>query len=56
MLEKIGRSANRVDSQTPCLTLGADKHYQEKKFIAELRRRKVVPHIAEYEPNPRWPN
>src|SRR5271157_3556977 len=28
--------------------------FQEEKFIAELRRRKVAPHGAEREPNPHW--
>jgi transposase len=37
-------------------TLGADTLYQEEKFIAELRRRQVAPHVAEYAPNPQWPN
>jgi transposase len=56
MLEEIGRSADRVSRETPSITLGADTLYQEQKFIVELRRRKVVPHVAEYEPNPQWPN
>jgi transposase len=30
-------------------TLGADKQYQEREFIAALRERNVVPHVAEYE-------
>src|SRR5215469_4679821 len=38
------------------ITLGADKHYQEGKFIAELRRLGVVPHVAEYKSNDKWPN
>ena len=38
------------------ITLGADKHYQEEKFIAELRRLGVVPHVAEYKSNDKWPN
>lgn len=56
MLEAMGRSAEGGKAQTPLITLGADTLYQEQKFIAELRRRKVVPHVAEYEPNPQWPN
>jgi Transposase DDE domain len=36
--------------------VGADKLYQEKEFITGLRERKVIPHVAEYEPNPHWPN
>jgi transposase len=30
-------------------TLGADKQYQEPRFIAALRQRNIVPHVAEYE-------
>jgi hypothetical protein len=30
--------------------------WEEEKFIAELRRWKVVPHVAEYAPTPQWPN
>ena len=38
------------------ITLGADKAYQHKAFLTALRRRRVKPHVAEYEPNPQWPN
>jgi transposase len=38
------------------ITLGADKLYQEGKFIEGLRRRRVVPHVAEYAPSAKWPN
>jgi hypothetical protein len=38
------------------ITLGADKSYQEEKFIGHLRQRRVVPHVAEYEPTPQWPS
>lgn len=38
------------------ITLGADKAYQEERFLDELRGRKVTPHVAEYEPNPAWPS
>jgi transposase len=30
-------------------TLGADKQYQEPRFVEALRARNIVPHIAEYE-------
>jgi transposase len=30
-------------------TLGADKQYQERQFVAALRSRGIVPHVAEYE-------
>jgi transposase len=33
----------------PGRTLGADKQYQEREFVAGLRQRAIVPHIAEYE-------
>jgi hypothetical protein len=38
------------------ITLGADKAYQEEAFLNDLRRRNITPHVAEYEPNPSWPN
>ncbi len=38
------------------ITLGADKGYQEQSFIEQLRARNVVPHVAEYAPNPSWPS
>lgn len=37
-------------------TLGADKGYQHEEFVAELRRRGLRPHVAEYQPNPKWRN
>lgn len=37
-------------------TLGADKGYQEERFIAGLRQQSVVPHVAEYAPSKNWPN
>lgn len=56
MLDQRGRTPDKVDGPTVPITLGADKLYQEEKFIAELRRRGVIPHVAEYESNDRWPN
>jgi transposase len=39
------------------ITLGADKGYQEERFIAGLRARQVVPHVAEYAVRSKhWPN
>ena len=39
------------------ITLGADKAYQEGSFIAGLRSRQVVPHVAEHAMQSRqWPN
>ncbi|MGB9408348.1 MAG: IS5 family transposase [Terracidiphilus sp.] len=38
------------------ITLGADKSYQEKRFVAALRDSGITPHVAEYAPNAKWPN
>lgn len=38
------------------ITLGADKSYQEEKFLCALRQSGVRPHVAEYAPNLHWPN
>jgi|SRR5580658_7844769 transposase len=38
------------------MTLGADKSYQEETFVSTLRSQQVTPHVAEYAPNPKWPN
>jgi len=54
MLAERGR--NPGNEAMAAITLGADKLYQEEKFIVELRRRKVIPHVAEYESNEQWPN
>jgi transposase len=35
------------------ITLGADKGYQERKFLEQLRQQRVVPHVAEYGGKPR---
>lgn len=57
MLDERGRSPDKMDGTgPPPITLGADKLFQEETFIAGLRKRRVVPHIAEYETNPHWPN
>lgn len=56
MLEAMGLRAEQVPRAGPRATLGADKHYQEQKFIEELRRRRVAPHVAEYATCARWPN
>jgi transposase len=56
MLDQRGRSPGQVSEQTRPITLGADKLYQEERFVEQLRRRKVIPHVAEYESNPDWPN
>jgi transposase len=47
----------RGGDQSKAITLGADKAYQEKHFIAGLRALGVVPHVAEYSKATRhWPN
>lgn len=38
------------------ITLGADKSYQEEGFVRGLRAEQVMPHVAEYAPNPKWVN
>jgi hypothetical protein len=38
------------------MTLGADKSYQEERFVSTLRNQQVTPHVAEYAPNPIWRN
>jgi transposase len=49
MLDKMGRRDGPI-------TLGADKGYQNETFVTQLRARRVVPHVAEYDPNPKWPS
>jgi hypothetical protein len=56
MLDGRGRSPEAVSASTPPITLGADKQYQEARFLAELRRRQVVPHAPEYRDNDYWHN
>jgi transposase len=48
---------DEVSDGTRKITLGADKGYQEEHFIAGLRARQVVPHVAEYAVTSKhWPN
>jgi len=42
MLEEFPRDGRAI-------TLGADKQYQDPTFVASLRQRDVLPHVAEYE-------
>lgn len=56
MLDGRGRSPEQIPESAAAITLGADKLYQEEKFIAGLRERRVIPHVAEYEANDRWLN
>jgi hypothetical protein len=37
-------------------TLGADKAYQEERFIRALREHNITPHVAEYAASKHWPN
>ncbi len=57
MLDAMELGAATVVSSGKRMTLGADKLYQEEKFIAALRQRQIAPHVAEYEkPSLQWPN
>ena len=49
MLDAMPPRASRI-------TLGADKGYQEEEFLRALRRRGVLPHVAEYKPSKHWKN
>ena len=42
--------------ETLAITLGADKGYQFEDFVTGLRERAVVPHVAEYKTNDKFPN
>jgi len=45
------------EERKAAITLGADKAYQEEKFIKGLRALQVAPHVAEYRKESRqWPN
>jgi hypothetical protein len=55
MLDEMARASTAAGPKP--ITLGADKLYQEEKFIAGLRQRKIAPHVAEYEKTSiHWPN
>ena len=57
MRDEMQRRGDSTATKPKPITLGADKHYQEEKFIAALRARNIAPHVAEYEkPSPQWPN
>ena len=46
-----------LERRAQTITLGADKGYQEERFITGLRQRGVVPHVAEYAVvSKQWPN
>ena len=57
MLDEMQRAGGCTASSPQAITLGADKLYQEEKFIAALRARNIAPHVAEYEKvSSHWPN
>jgi transposase len=56
MLDEMGLGPDAAAGEGKRITLGADKLYQEEKFITALRQRHIVPHIAEYELSAHWPN
>jgi len=56
MLDAMGLKVGGEPPAGKRWTLGADKLYQEEKFIEGLRQRKIAPHVAEYEPCVNWPN
>lgn len=47
---------DKMKRRDRAITLGADKGYQNESFVEQLRARRVAPHVAEYAPNPEWPN
>jgi IS5 family transposase len=49
-LTMLDRTVSAADKRAPeqAITLGADTQYQDARFVEELRRRKVAPHIGEY--------
>ena len=58
-LEMLDEVIERKDAGAPeaAMTLGADTQYQDAKFIAELRKRGVAPHVSEYtKGGNRWKN
>ena len=57
MLDQMQRAGRSTTTSPKAITLGADKLYQEEKFIAALRERNIAPHVAEYEKvSTHWPN
>ena len=56
MVDGIKRKIIPGVSELQVITLAADKAYQEENFITGLRLRRIIPHVAEYQPNPKWPN
>jgi transposase len=57
MLDEMKRAGGSPATSPKPITLGADKLYQEEKFIEALRQRGIAPHVAEYEKaTTHWPN
>ena len=56
MLDRIGLRPEKIPRADRRITLGADKLYQERKFIEGLRQRRVAPHVAEYQSSAHWGN
>jgi len=55
--EMLAAAKNGEEREKKAVTLGADKGYQEEKFIRGLREMGVIPHVTEYEKESRaWPN
>ena len=52
MIDQQRGRARRTDA----ITLGADKSYHHEQFVEQLRQRLVMPHVAEFAPNPKWPS
>jgi transposase len=51
--EAAGAMLPEISDGRRRITLGADKGYQERGFLEQLRRQRVVPHVAEYSGKPR---
>jgi Transposase DDE domain len=57
MLREMLAAKSGAEREKKPVTLGADKSYQEERFIAGLRKLGVIPHVAEYEKeSAQWPN
>lgn len=56
MLDQMGLQPEKIPRAGPRATLGADKLYQEEKFVAGLRQRRIAPHVAEYNSSAHWGN
>jgi len=56
LLDRIGLQPENIPRAGPRATLGADKLYQEEKFIEGLRQRRIAPHVAEYQSSAHWGN